>query len=319
MQETQENQTRSIVSIEKKLPINEIVDYFAYIDEICNKIMKEGVDWMRIPGTPKPSLLQPGAQKLAFAFKLTDEYETLLCLENHETEWEYEQPIYEWFAGKKRKTGIETKKARGWYFYRVKCRLTSRDTGAIINGHLGTCSSYDPGKEGAPANTILMMAQKRAYVAAVRSATFTSDRFTQDIEDNPDSIKKDDPASDKQMAFIQKLLQSSSVSDDLKTEVDTWAAGEFQSKAKASEFIERLQAVTKKNGKKKTGEDAPAKKSENSDLINQIWDEEKRVIAAGNMTEDEVDKYRASLAGNADLSKCSAAGLNNYLAELKKS
>ena len=183
---------------------------------IAKANMIEGHDYGVIPGTNKPTLLKPGAEKIAKLLGLADEYDILLSQED------WERPLFN---------------------YQVKCRLVNVKSGNTISEGLGECNSMEAkyrwreasrkcpncgseaiikGKEeygggwlcfskkggcGAKfndgdlaiedqkigrvpnddvysqVNTILKMAKKRALVDASLSAGRLSDLFTQDIED----------------------------------------------------------------------------------------------------------------------------------------
>lgn len=178
--------------------------------------MKEGEDFGTIPGTPKPTLYKPGADKLCDIYGIADTYRVTSRTEN----WE-----------------------RNLFDYEIECTLLSKRTGSLVATGLGSCNSYEgkyrwrdskrkcptcnketiiKGKEeygggwlcykkldGCGAkfkegdqsiegqssgkvenediptlkNTILKMAKKRAKVDAVLSATRSSGLFTQDMED----------------------------------------------------------------------------------------------------------------------------------------
>ena len=181
--------------------------------------LKEGEDFGTIPGTPKPTLLKPGSDKLCELYGLADTYE----ITNRVEDWE-----------------------KNLFDYEVQCTLLSKRDGGIVSTGLGSCNSYEgkyrwrdsqrrcpkceqptiiKGKEqfgggwlcwakkggcgakfpeGEKAiesqqlgrvenddiptikNTILKMAKKRAKVDATLAATRSSGIFTQDIEDFPD-------------------------------------------------------------------------------------------------------------------------------------
>lgn len=136
----------------------------------------EDEDYGRIPGTPKPSLYQPGAQKLAFFYGLTPEPH----LER--------EIVTEGFLSKT---------------YRVD--LISRQSGRVVAGCAGSCNSTESrfykkeyqGREWTgnylcmwrdareTENTCDKMAQKRALVGAVLIALRATGLFTQDVEDLP--------------------------------------------------------------------------------------------------------------------------------------
>lgn len=302
-----------IQTVSQRVPIKDVIDYFDYIDELRAKIMKPGIDFDIIPGTVKPTLLKPGAEKLCFAFKLSPTYEVLESIEDHDKIITYKKY--------NKKTGQnEDVEALGFFYYKIICRLVHRDTGVVVAEQIGTCSSYDPGKGGAPANTVIKIAQKRAHVGATLSATFTSDRFTQDLEDYADAEKNESYnetqtarqlATEKQMGFISKLLQSSSVPEELKAEINAWAAGKYQYREDASLYIEKLRLII---GEKKADDYKPNGKGA---IIQDVLAEEKRVIKGKWLNEAEIPESRMSYAGNTELENCSEAGLKNYLENLK--
>jgi hypothetical protein len=139
-------------------------------------VLQKGEHYGEIPGCgKKPTLLQAGAEKIAYMFHLVPSY----------TVTRYEM-------------------GGGHREYEVECVLASRDTGERVGEGLGTCSTmeskYRYRSEWNPEtrrkdkkrenpdiadtwNTVLKMAKKRAFVDAVKSTTAASDIFTQDIED----------------------------------------------------------------------------------------------------------------------------------------
>jgi hypothetical protein len=111
-----------------------------------------------IPGTEKPSLLKPGAEKIVMMMGLSSCYEIMDKVEDYE---------------------------KGFFSYNIRCTL-SRNGYDICEG-VGNCNSreskYVKADPYSVANTILKMAKKRAYVDAALSVASLSDIFTQDIED----------------------------------------------------------------------------------------------------------------------------------------
>ncbi len=204
----------------------------------CRTHLVEGVDYGTIPGTAKPTLLKPGAEKLVRLLGLRDEYE----IEAHE---DWDKPLFH---------------------YSVRCRLTHLATGHVITYGVGECNSMegryrwrqgkkrcpecygetiikgkaefgggwlcfrkqggcgekfdqnDPAITSQPAgrienddiysqvNTILKMAKKRALVDAALSAGRLSDVFTQDLEDmpGPDIAEASPPPSRRQVDGKQR-------------------------------------------------------------------------------------------------------------------
>lgn len=176
--------------------------------------MIEGTDFGKIPGTDKPSLLKPGAEKLTDLFRCTPKFTLIKDEEDFE---------------------------RGFFNYKFRVRIVSRDSGEVLAEGFGSANSREGryrwrnaqpkcpacGKEtlnrskhkaefycwakkggcGATfpltdkrvteqaagkvenddiatlANTILKMAKKRALVDGAIALARCSDMFTQDVED----------------------------------------------------------------------------------------------------------------------------------------
>lgn len=91
-----------------------------FMVEITKKLMVESTDYGVIPGTDKPTLLKPGAEKLCTLFGLSPEF--IL-----------EEIIEDW-SGKEH--GGEP-----LFYYRYKARLTKN--GIIIGEGIGSCNSWE--------------------------------------------------------------------------------------------------------------------------------------------------------------------------------
>ena len=59
------------------MSVSEVRNRIQLVRKIMQEIMVKDQDYGIIPGCPKPSLYQPGAEKLALAFHLGDSYETV--------------------------------------------------------------------------------------------------------------------------------------------------------------------------------------------------------------------------------------------------
>lgn len=169
------------------------------IQEVLKEVMKEGTHFGVIPGCPKPSLFKPGAEKIAVTFRIavTSEVEDLSTSDykkyrvtctayaqdgtklgsavgtasSNETKYQWRKPVCdqefeECDIDRKREKWINTKNGP------IKIKQIKTE-----------CDDLD--------NTILQMADKRAYVAVVRKVTAASDVFTQDIEDLPPEVQAD--------------------------------------------------------------------------------------------------------------------------------
>jgi hypothetical protein len=128
---------------------------------VIQQAVKPGHDIGIIPGTNKPTLLKPGAEKIVMMMGLSSRYEIMDKVEDYE---------------------------KGFFSYNIRCTL-SRQGFDICEG-VGNCNSreskYIKADPYSVANTILKMAKKRAYVDAALSVASLSDIFTQDLEDMPD-------------------------------------------------------------------------------------------------------------------------------------
>ena len=224
---------------QKPLTVQEVVVHIKLLQEVLEKVMKKGQHYDTIPGTSKPTLLKPGAEKILATFRLGVD------------------PI------------VEDLSNGDILRYRVKCNIKTFN-GIFVGAGVGEASSEEEKYkwrsivsekewEATPenmrkikytrdknhptiqqirtnpydiANTILKMAKKRAMVDGTLTVTAASDIFTQDIEDmpeeivtrevNPESkqepksepIKKsvikepNDPAIEPQIIAIRKLLRN---------------------------------------------------------------------------------------------------------------
>ena len=136
----------------------ELRDLLARVQKVKNDILLEGMDYGTIPGTPKPSLWKPGAEKMCqfFGYRVS-----AMDLQLNTTD-----PF-----------GVL-----------YKCTL-SDGQGRIVGVCDGWCDDGEKGRRGNPRNTIIKMAQKRAFVGAVLVACNASELFTQDVEDFYDAPK----------------------------------------------------------------------------------------------------------------------------------
>lgn len=208
--DTSREERRQIATISDDLDIlpgdmNKRIERTKLQIEVLNRLLAEvlqpGVDYMVIPGTPKPTLLQDGAHQLCRTFHLQPEFRIEDKTENHEAD----PPFLAYFC---------------------RCRLYHRSTGMLIAEGIGAANSYEaryryrwvdapPEQQKQWAslkhlphyrnrqingkwvlqqrvsnpdiydlqNTLVKMAKKRAYVDAVLNATGASRLFTQDLED----------------------------------------------------------------------------------------------------------------------------------------
>lgn len=184
----------------RPLTANEIKAQVQLIQQVMKAVMKKDVHYGTIPGTPKPTLYKPGAEKILSTFRIAAGDPTVEDLS----------------------TSDEIR-------YRVKVPgLTQSITPILLGFGLGECSSSEEKycwrkpvceeewneadedrrrevwkkSEGKPyqlkqvrtrpsdvANTVLKMAHKRALVAMTLVVTAASDVFAQDLEDLPKEVR----------------------------------------------------------------------------------------------------------------------------------
>ena len=176
----------------------EIRERVNLVQEVMRAVMKEGVHYGKIPGTPKPTLYKAGAEVLCVAFRIAPSYR------------------------------VEDLGEQGIARCRVACVGTHQTTGIVLGEGVGECSSaeekykwrkvicteefdlapetmrrikFAKGDRGVykviqirteaadQANTVLKMASKRAHVAMTLTVTGASDMFSQDIEDLPEELR----------------------------------------------------------------------------------------------------------------------------------
>ena len=177
-----------------------------------NKELRQGIDFGIIPGTDKPSLYKPGAEKMKMLFGLGARFEVLTK---------------------------ELDRKENFLSYEHKCEIYHLKTGRVIAECIGSCNSQEKkyatrakyegygksrkkvGYEPTPVcdvqNTISKMSQKRAFVGAIILATGASDFFTQDMEDYDDGPgvgipqepeKKSQFASDDRSKRLKDLVET---------------------------------------------------------------------------------------------------------------
>jgi len=210
---------RGIKVFQPVMSIEEMKDRYQMMARITSEIMREDQDYGAIPGTgSKPSLLKPGAEKLATFFGLRKEF--TVTAEEDWTGAEHGEPHFYYLVRcSLYRDDVLVAAADGscnsWesrYRWRKAARICPQcKSDAIIKGKdeygggwlcfkkKGGCGAKfkdgDKSIEGQQTgrvlnadifdqvNTILKMAEKRALVAAVLLAVGASEFFTQDMED----------------------------------------------------------------------------------------------------------------------------------------
>lgn len=179
-------ETSAVAISNNSLPVNRqdlevMTEKRKVLKEFVSKQLKKGKesdgDYAVIEGTKKPSLLKPGAEKLCQLFGLRVEMHELSPMIDHNGNFAmftYKAMVFHIRSGEKISECIGSCNSREKkYATRTKWvnnQKTAEET-----------PIYDI------INTLMKMAQKRAFVGAVIQATGASDFFTQDIDDKKDA------------------------------------------------------------------------------------------------------------------------------------
>ena len=141
--------------------IGQTIDKIGKFQELVKSQLKNDHDFGIIPGTQKPTLLKPGAEKILMLLGLTSEYELVEKVQDYD---------------------------KAFFAFTVRCTLLKNDLKITEGlGHANTREKrYVSGKQGDAytlANTVLKMAKKRSQVDATLTVAALSEIFTQDLED----------------------------------------------------------------------------------------------------------------------------------------
>ena len=126
--------------------------------QVIQRTLRQNHDFGIVPGTDKPTLLKPGAEKILMMMGLRSEFEIVDSTRDFE---------------------------KGFFQYQVRCKLYKNNL--LITEGLGACNTkerkYIKQDPYTLDNTVLKMAKKRALVDAALLVGSLSDIFTQDLED----------------------------------------------------------------------------------------------------------------------------------------
>lgn len=187
----------AVVDIDRPMSVKEVLTQSLIVHEILTRVMVQDIHYGTLPGCKKPSLYQPGAEKICTTFRLAPKYETEDLSEPRDN----------------------------FYRYRVRCSLYTIRDGLFVGSAMGEASTAeekyqweaalnqrhfdatDPDKRRIKfkknahvdggveeilqvqqnaadlANTVLKMACKRALTSVTKGATAASDIFDVDLEE----------------------------------------------------------------------------------------------------------------------------------------
>jgi hypothetical protein len=167
-----------------------LVEAHKEVSALITSALEKDRDYGTVPGTNKPTLLKPGAERLALAFGAVPKYAIIEQEREHDrvVPWTKQKKVWaNKFKGDREFTlQAESGESLGLYRYVVRCTLIQRETDIVLGEGIASCSTLESKYIDRPRdceNTTLKMAQKRAFVAAVLNAFALSDRFTQDMEE----------------------------------------------------------------------------------------------------------------------------------------
>lgn len=155
--------------------------------QYLKQVLQEGRDYGEIPGVDKPSLLKPGAERINNGFGVIPVHTIVEQEIDHDREvpWLKRKKVWrdgQWTGEWSEERGT----SYGLYRYVVRCELVHRESGVVVAQCLASCSSMESKYIDRPRdseNTVLKMAEKRAFVGATLLAYGLSDEFTQDVEE----------------------------------------------------------------------------------------------------------------------------------------
>jgi uncharacterized protein (DUF3820 family) len=198
---------------------------------MVHQALKEGRDYGKIPGTDKPTLLKPGAERVALGFGCYYGEPVLVEQEiDHDREVRWTKRKKQWknrHNGDREFDWIEdVGLSLGLYRYVVKVPVIDRSTGEVVGAGIGACSSMESKYVDRPRdseNTVLKMAHKRAIVAAALITFGLSDEFTQDVEDLAAAVATEDEPPITRDSEITFGKSKGTAIKDLPTPYLTWA------------------------------------------------------------------------------------------------
>ncbi len=191
--------------------------------EVRRDVLKDGVDFGAIPGTDKPVLLKPGAERLCSAFKLYPVFSVVSQVED----WE-----------------------RGIFFYRYECALIHRETGECYGRGIGSCNSQE-GKYGwrwVSEDRVPSHLDKSAL--ATRNGSFTEFEFAIDKAETTGKYAK--PAEYWQ-AFKEAIANRTAVKGEKKNArgmAVTWSIGGLEYRIPNIEIFDLVNTIDKMGQKR---------------------------------------------------------------------
>lgn len=194
--------------------------------DVMANVLEEGKDYGRIPGTDKPSLYKPGAEKLMLTFQLAAARPTIddLSTDDDAVRYRVTVPI-EGPDGRALAVGIGEASSNE---EKYRWRKPVVDEEFFDTPEAMRREKWFRGKDGKPnwkgkqvrtspadvANTILKMAHKRGFIHGTLLATGASSVFNQDLEDFAQELREsvidddDTPAARAPKKTVQRASET---------------------------------------------------------------------------------------------------------------
>jgi len=187
---------QTIETLDQRLSVAQIMARRSAIQALMRGTMREEVDYGTIPGTPKPTLYKPGAEKICSMFQLAPRVHITDMSTPDSVRYQVRVELYTVsgiFCGEGigSASSAETKYQWRASVCKEEFEKTPEDRRRL---------AYKRGRENSyytvmqvrtepedTDNTVLKMAKKRAMIDAVLTVTAASDIFTQDVEDDPNA------------------------------------------------------------------------------------------------------------------------------------
>lgn len=169
-----QSQTLSVIDNVNIQQIQGTIQKIAQFQGLVKNNLHQNHDYGIVPGTNKPTLLKPGAEKILMLLGLRSEFEIVDSTRDFQ---------------------------EGFFQYQVRCKLYKNDI--LITEGLGACNTkerkYIKQDPFGIDNTVLKMAKKRALIDATLLVASLSDVFTQDLEDM--DLNGEQPGSTPNVTF----------------------------------------------------------------------------------------------------------------------
>lgn len=225
------------------------------IQEVMKAVMIDKVHYGTVPGCgDKPTLLKPGAEKIASTFRLAIEpvVEDLSTLD--EIRYRVAAKVTHQTSGTFLGCGIgEASTNEEKYKWRKVVSLAEWDATTEDRRRVKYSRDYTTQQvrtnPSDVANTVLKMAKKRALIDAVLTITGASDIFTQDIEDMPEELATEVAGASKNAEILTpKAKEQTEATASPATNGHTPRPAKDRMRSMGAKFDSKCRACTKPIG-----------------------------------------------------------------------